>query len=86
MKSVHDPRYVEFIGRLRVARRGKDVTQGELARRLGKSQSYISKIETGERRVDVVELLVICEALGISLEAVVPRELRHGLESQPPDG
>lgn len=86
VKSVHDPRYIELIGRLRLARRREGVTQGQLARRLGKSQSYVSKIETGERRVDLVELLVICETLGISLDAVVPEELRHLLESEPRGG
>jgi len=86
VKSVRDPRYVELIGRLRSARRRAGVTQVGLGWRLGKSQSYVSKIETGERRLDLVELLVICEALGITLGAVVPRELRHLLESEPRDG
>jgi transcriptional regulator with XRE-family HTH domain len=82
MKSVHDPRYVELIGRLRAARRGTGTTQGQLARRLGKSQSYVSKIETGERRVDLVELLVMCDALGVSLRALVPVELSHLLNGE----
>jgi transcriptional regulator with XRE-family HTH domain len=86
VKSVYDPRYIELIGRLRAARRREDVTQRQLALRLGKSQSYVSKVETGERRVDLVELLVICEALGIPLAAVVPDQLRHQLERGPRGG
>ncbi len=53
------------------ARRKKGVTQDEVARRLGKPQSYISKYESGERRLDVVELLDVVEALEIQLSQVV---------------
>ncbi len=76
MKSIHDPRYIEFLARLRAARKGQGVSQSELGRRLGKPQSYISKIESCERRIDLVEALTICEALGINLETIVPTELR----------
>jgi transcriptional regulator with XRE-family HTH domain len=49
---------------LAAARRRANVTQDELAARLGKPQSTVSEIERGQRRVDVVELLVIARALG----------------------
>ena len=49
---------------LAAARRRANVTQDELAARLGKPQSAVSEIERGQRRVDVVELLVIARALG----------------------
>jgi len=55
---------------LAAARRRANVTQQELAARLGKPQSFLSEIERGQRRVDVVELLVISRALGVD-----PREL-----------
>lgn len=79
MKSIHDPRYVEMLGRLRRAREAQGFGQQELATRLGRPQSYVSKIETGGRRVDLVEVLDICRALGIRLEAVVPADLRSPL-------
>jgi hypothetical protein len=50
---------------LAAARRGADVTQQELAARLDKPQSFVSEYERGQRRVDVVELLVISGALGV---------------------
>jgi transcriptional regulator with XRE-family HTH domain len=76
LKSIHDPRYVEMLGRLRRAREERGIGQQELAARLGRPQSYISKIETGDRRVDLVEILDICRSLGVQLEAVVPIDLR----------
>jgi transcriptional regulator with XRE-family HTH domain len=76
LKSIHDPRYVEMLGQLRRAREQQGVGQRDLAARLGRPQSYISKIETGDRRVDLVEILDICRALGVQLEAVVPTDLR----------
>jgi len=56
MHSTHTARYREFLKRLKAARRDARLTQAAAARRLGKPQSFISKCETGERRVDVVEL------------------------------
>jgi transcriptional regulator with XRE-family HTH domain len=50
---------------LAAARRGVNVTQQELAARLDKPQSFVSEYERGQRRVDVVELLVISRALGV---------------------
>jgi transcriptional regulator with XRE-family HTH domain len=54
---------------LAAARRRANVTQQELATKLGKPQSFVSEYERGQRRVDVIELLVISRALGVdSLE------------------
>jgi transcriptional regulator with XRE-family HTH domain len=50
---------------LAAARRQANVTQQELAARLGKPQSFVSEYERGQRRVDVIELLVISRALGV---------------------
>lgn len=82
MKSIHDPRYVEMLGRLRRAREAQGLGQKELATRLGRPQSYISKIETGDRRVDLVEVLDICRVLGVQLEAVVPLDLRSSFQGE----
>lgn len=48
---------------MRAAREARGVTQQELARRLGKPQSYVSKAEMGERRLDVVEYLHFMRAI-----------------------
>lgn len=55
--GTHAPEYRRFLERLKQARLDARLTQAEVARRLGKPQSYIAKCEGGERRVDVVELL-----------------------------
>jgi len=55
------------------------MTQGALAKRLGRPQSYVSKYESGERRLDLVELEEIALAVGSTLSAVVNRfELTDG--------
>jgi transcriptional regulator with XRE-family HTH domain len=41
------------------------LTQRELADRLHKPQSFVAKYERGERRIDVVEFLVVCQAIGV---------------------
>lgn len=46
-----------FLLLLKDARQGAGLTQQEVARKLGRPQSFVSKCESGERRVDVVELL-----------------------------
>lgn len=56
MSDVHSRRYRAFLARLRQARKAADLTQVEVATRLGRPQSYVSKSESGERRVDVIEL------------------------------
>lgn len=56
MGSVYSQRYKAFLRRLRDAREEADLTQADVARRLGRPQSFVSKCESGERRVDVVEL------------------------------
>ncbi|MFO0927862.1 MAG: helix-turn-helix transcriptional regulator [Gemmataceae bacterium] len=65
MGSLHEAPYGLLLERIRSARRAADVTQAELAGRLGADQSFVSKYERGERRLDVVELRAICVALGL---------------------
>ena len=56
MRSLHSPRYRRFLKRLMQARRQAGLTQVEVARALRRPQSFVSKCESGERRVDVIEL------------------------------
>ncbi|MFX1803107.1 helix-turn-helix transcriptional regulator [Paraburkholderia sp. A1RO-5] len=64
-KSIYSRRYSLFAQLLRAAREEAGFTQEEVAARLETTQTFISKCERGERRLDVVELCSWCEALGI---------------------
>ena len=55
-KSVYSKDYKEIIERLKKARIEADLSQQAVADKFGKPQSYISKIESGERRLDVAEM------------------------------
>lgn len=72
-KSVYSERYRRFREDLVAARKQAGLSQEELARRLGKPQSYVSKYENGERRLDVVEVAEIAEAMGMALTDLVSR-------------
>lgn len=90
MPTIHSPEYIEFIARLRNARKEQRVTQAQLASHLSKPQSFVSKVETCERRLDVLETLEWCAALGIALIDVLPSRLHsmlvHGGHQEPERG
>lgn len=67
MRSIHDPRYQDLIKKLIELRESKNVTQIELAQRLGKPQSYVSKVEILERRLDVIELCDWLNAIHVKI-------------------
>jgi len=58
---------------LRQIRLEANLRQVDLAKRIGQPQSYVSKYESGERRLDLPELSEICQAVGIALEELVHR-------------
>lgn len=70
-KSVFTREYAAFLAVLRDARKAAKVTQVGLAARLGQTQSFVSKCERGETRLDIVQLRSICRVLGTSLPAFV---------------
>lgn len=63
--SMFSKRYRALARQMMLARKHSGMTQKELARRLNKPQSYVSKLESGERRLDFVELVESAEALGL---------------------
>lgn len=72
-KSVHTERYADFLKMLIEARRDAGLTQQELAQKLSRPQSYVSKYERGERRLDVIEFLEIAQLVGIDPTVVLHR-------------
>ena len=64
-KSTFSDEYAVFLRLLREARTASGVTQEELAERIGNTQSFVSKCERGERRLDIVEVRAFCQAIGV---------------------
>lgn len=65
LKSLRTPVHAYFLDLLLAARRRAQLTQQQLADRLGKPQSFVAKYEGGERRLDVIEFLHLSQFLGI---------------------
>lgn len=70
-RPIHSPAYREFLRRLRHARERTGLTQVEVAEALGRPQSYVSKCESGERRVDIVELAEFAAIYSVSISDFV---------------
>jgi transcriptional regulator with XRE-family HTH domain len=70
-KSIYSREYSLFLELLRKAREDKGLTQIEVAERLGQTQSFVSKVERGERRLDIVELRAFCSAIGTGFTSFV---------------
>ena len=70
-KSIHSAHYAVFLKVLREARERAGLTQLQLARKIGETQTFVSKCERGERRIDVVELKTFCQAFGLTLKQFV---------------
>ena len=64
LQTVFRAEYDVLLRLLKDARKESGVSQRELARRLGKTQSYVSKIENGDQRMDVLEFLDYARAIG----------------------
>lgn len=60
---------------LRQIRLDANLTQLQLAEKIGQTQSYVSKYENGEQRLDLIELEAVCNAAGISLTDFVGQYL-----------
>ena len=74
VSSVRTAEYDNLLTALRQARSRANLTQRELSARLGRSASYIDKVERGVRRLDVIEFLEICQVLRAN-----PHEVIDGL-------
>jgi transcriptional regulator with XRE-family HTH domain len=69
MDATRSPAYRRFLVRLRKAREEAGLTQADVARRLRRSQAFVSKSESGDRRVDVMELQAFARLYGKPVSA-----------------
>lgn len=76
-KSVFTDANKAVIAVLVDARKSAGVRQEDLAKRLGKPQSFVSRIEGGQRRVDVIEFYAIARALGVDPAALYSQVVRQ---------
>lgn len=67
--TVRTEAYGALLAALIAARKQAGLSQADLARKLGKPASFIGKYELGERRLDVVELMVILKQLELSFDS-----------------
>lgn len=70
-KSIGTSEQKKLLALLRQIRFDAGLRQVDLAKRLKQPQSYVSKYESGERRLDLLELRAVCRAVGISLKDFV---------------
>ncbi|WP_437186779.1 helix-turn-helix domain-containing protein [Planctomicrobium sp. SH668] len=70
-KSIYTDEYSVLLELLAALRQKSGITQVELAQLLGQSQSFISKVERGDRRLDVIQLRTIVQTLGSTLPEFV---------------
>ena len=62
-KSIFNPKYRDFIASMVQRRKSLHITQRELAKKLGTTHCYVARIETHERRIDLIESIAWMHAL-----------------------
>ncbi|GAB7202667.1 helix-turn-helix domain-containing protein [Dickeya oryzae] len=79
MTSIYSEEYLLVIRTLREARISKGISQQKLADMLGRPQSFIAKVESGERKLDVVEFALLAHLLSVDpalvLEKIITQEM-----------
>lgn len=70
-KSIYTPDHQRLCQHLRQLREAQGLTQSDLAEKLEVNQTFVSKYERGERRLDLLELRQVCEALDTPLTELV---------------
>ena len=80
-KTIHSEGHEALCAELIRLRKARNLTQADVATRLGCHQSMIARVESGQRRIDVVELIVITRALEtgpLDVVEFVQKQTRHG--------
>lgn len=72
-KSIYSSKTKQLLELLIKARNDAGFTQQTLATKIDKHQSFIAKYEGGERRLDVVEFIEICQAIGVDPDKIIKK-------------
>lgn len=71
VRALASPSHTVLRRLLVEARKDARLTQQQVAAKLGLPQSYVSKYENGERKLDVIEFLAVCDVLGASTADII---------------
>jgi transcriptional regulator with XRE-family HTH domain len=71
MKTIHSKRHKRLIELVTAERKQANIRQVQLAKNLKRSQTWIARLESGERRLDVIELIDLAEAIGFDAPALI---------------
>jgi transcriptional regulator with XRE-family HTH domain len=80
-KTTYRPEHLALRDLLKTYRKAAGLTQVQCSKALGHSQSFMSDVESGTRRLDIVQLRDLCEVLGISLMELV-QELEAAIKAE----
>lgn len=72
-KTLHSKRHELLVAAIAEQRRAKGLSQAQVAKTLGRHQPFIANIESGQRRVDVLELLTIARIIDLDVHAIIER-------------
>ena len=78
-KGIHDERYRRLLAQLIVARKAAGLSQTDVAARMGWHQQHVSRYETGERRLDVVEFIDVCATIGVDAVRLLQGQIQSEL-------
>jgi transcriptional regulator with XRE-family HTH domain len=70
-RTIRSPGHEALCQALIDARKAAGLTQADLAARLRCHQSFVARVESGQRRIDVVELVVLAQALGVDAGTIL---------------
>lgn len=82
-KTVHRPENAVLTQHLRAARLAAGLHQSDIAEALDRTQSFVSDVENGSRRLDLLELRDVCRVVGIDFLDFV-RQIEHAIQAMPP--
>lgn len=66
MKSIYSPAYRALLAWLRTSRIRQNLSMRDVGRKMGTTHTWIGKVETGERRLDITEYVRLCRTLGVA--------------------
>ncbi|MES1195839.1 MAG: helix-turn-helix transcriptional regulator [Steroidobacter sp.] len=72
-KTIHRPEYRALIELLRQRREEAGLTQAQCSKAMNRTQSFMSDVENGSRRLDVIQLFDLCDALDVDVGDAITR-------------